>query len=233
MKPGKRYIEQQKQVDRSKLYSPTEAMTLLKSLASAKFDETVELHVALGIDPRQSDQQLRGTLSLPNGTGTTTRIAVIAGADKLSEARQAGADHVGSEELVEQIQNGWLDFDLVITTPDMMAKVGKLGKILGAKGLMPNPKSGTVTTNVAAAVKEFKAGRLEYKNDKAGIVHMIVGKASFSVEKLVENLSVVYDTLQKVKPSKAKGIYFRSISLCSTMSPGIFIEPLKVKWKEA
>ena len=233
MKSGKRYLEQQKLVDRTKMYSPSEAVSLLKSFSSAKFVETLELHVALGIDPRQSDQQLRGTLSLPNGTGTTTRIAVIAGADKLSEARQAGADHVGSEDLVEQIQNGFLDFDLVITTPDMMAKVGRLGKILGAKGLMPNPKSGTVTTNLTSAIQEFKAGRLEYKNDKAGIIHIIIGKKSFPVEKLVENLAVVYDTLQKVKPSKAKGIYFRSISLCATMSPGIFIEPLKVKWKEA
>ena len=233
MKSGKRYLEQQKLVDRTKMYSPSEAVNLLKSFSSAKFDETLELHVALGIDPRQSDQQLRGTLSLPNGTGTTTRIAVIAGADKLNEARKAGADHVGSEDLVEQIQNGFLDFDLVITTPDMMAKVGRLGKILGAKGLMPNPKSGTVTTNLTSAIQEFKAGRLEYKNDKAGIIHIIIGKKSFPVEKLVENLAVVYDTLQKVKPSKAKGIYFRSISLCATMSPGIFIEPLKVKWKEA
>ena len=233
MKPAKQYVEKQKLVDRSKMHSPTEALTLLKSLPKAKFDETVEIHVNLGIDPRQSDQQLRGTLSLPHGTGRQVRVAVIVGPDRVAEARQAGADHVGSEDLVEQIQGGWMDFDLVITTPDMMAKVGKLGKVLGAKGLMPNPKSGTVTTNIASAVQEFKAGRLEYKNDKAGIVHMSIGKVSFSVENLKANLEAVYDTLIKVKPSKSKGVYIRSISLCSTMSPGLFIEPLKVKWKEA
>lgn len=233
MKPAKQYVEKQKLIDREKTFSPTEALSLLKSLPKAKFDETVEIHVNLGIDPRQSDQQLRGTLSLPHGTGKSIKIAVIAGGDKVAEARQAGADHVGSEELIEQIQGGWMDFDLVITTPDMMSKVGKLGKTLGAKGLMPNPKSGTVTTNIASAVKEFKAGRLEYKNDKAGIIHMSIGKISFPVEKLKENLEAVYDTLVKVKPSKSKGIYIRSISLCSTMSPGVFIEPLKVKWKEA
>ena len=233
MKKSKRYVEMQALVNSEKLFTPIEAMTLLETLPKAKFDETVELHVQLGIDPRQSDQQLRGTLSLPNGTGKSIRIAVIASSDKLEGARKAGADFVGSEDLVEQIQGGWMDFDLLITTPDMMAKVGKLGKILGAKGLMPNPKSGTVTLNIAAAVEEFKAGKLEYKNDKAGIVHVIIGKRSFDMKKLKENFDAVYDTLVKVKPSKSKGVYIRSISMCSTMSSGIFIEPLKVKWKEA
>jgi len=230
---GKLYKEKLKLVDRSKLYSPTEALSLLKELPGAKFDETLEIHVRLGIDPKQSDQQLRGTLSLPHGTGRSVRIAVVAGADKQTEAKQAGADHVGGEDLVEKMQSGWLDFDLVITTPDMMSKVGKLGKILGAKGLMPNPKSGTVTANIAEAVKEFKTGRTEYRNDKHGIIHLALGKKSFSVENLKQNLDAVYDTLLKVKPSKSKGVYFRSISLSSTMSPGVFLEPLKVKWKEA
>jgi len=233
MKPSKKRVEQLALVDREKLFSPVEALTLLQSIPAAKFDESVEMHIHLGIDPRQSDQQLRGTLSLPHGTGKTIRIAVIAGSDKINEARQAGADHVGSEDLIEQIQGGFSDFDLVITTPDMMAKVGKLGKILGAKGLMPNPKSGTVTLQLASAIQEFKAGRLEYRNDKAGIIHLAIGKRSFSVDQLRDNLNAVYDTLVKVKPSKAKGIYMRSISLCSTMSPGISIEPMKVKWKEA
>ncbi len=233
MKKSKRYVEMQALVDTEKLFTPIEAMTLLETLPKAKFDETVELHVQLGIDPRQSDQQLRGTLSLPNGTGKSIRIAVIASSDKLEGARKAGADFVGSEDLVEQIQGGWMDFDLLLTTPDMMAKVGKLGKILGAKGLMPNPKSGTVTLNIASAVEEFKAGKLEYKNDKAGIVHVIIGKRSFDLKKLKENFDAVYDTLVKVKPSKSKGVYIKSISMCSTMSSGIFIEPLRVKWKEA
>ncbi len=233
MRHGKKYVEKQKLVDKSILFSPVEALNKLKDLSFAKFDETVELHFNLGIDPRHSDQQLRGTLSLPKGTGKSIRIAVIAGADKLNEARQAGADHVGSEDLVEKIQTGWLDFDLVITTPDMMAKVGKLGKILGAKGLMPNPKSGTVTTNLETTIKEFKAGKLEYKNDKAGIVHIIIGKMSFPIDNLKANFDAVYDTVVKAKPAKSKGIYIKSISLSSTMSPGVFIEPLKVKWKEA
>jgi large subunit ribosomal protein L1 len=233
MRRGKKYIEKQKLVDRSKVFSPSEALSLLRQASYAKFDETVELHFNLGIDPRHSDQQLRGTLTLPKGTGKAIKIAVIAGSDKLNEARQAGADHVGSEDLVEKIQGGWLDFDLVITTPDMMAKVGKLGKILGAKGLMPNPKSGTVTTNLEAAIKEFKAGKLEYKNDKAGLVHIVIGKLSFPDENLRENFDAVYETVVKAKPAKSKGIYIKSISLCSTMSPGLFIEPLKVKWKEA
>jgi large subunit ribosomal protein L1 len=233
MKATKKRASQQALVDREKLFSPTEAIQLLQSLPAAKFDETVEVHFHLGIDPRQSDQQLRGTLSLPHGSGKSVRIAVIAGSDKVNEAKQAGADVVGSEDLIEQIQGGFFEFDLVITTPDMMAKVGKLGKILGSKGLMPNPKSGTVTPNLESAIREFKAGRLEYKNDKAGIIHMVIGKRSFSAAQLRENLDAVYDTLQKVKPSKAKGVYVRSISLCSTMSPGIFIEPMKVKWKEA
>ena len=232
MKKGKAYLEKTKLVDRDKSYSPVEALRVLREVAFAKFDETVELHFNLGIDPRQSDQQIRGTLVLPHGTGKSIRIAVITN-EKQRECQDAGADVVGSDDLIEQIQGGWMEFDLVITSPDMMAKVGRLGKTLGAKGLMPNPKSGTVTPNVVQAIKEFKAGKLEYRNDKTGIVHIVIGKKSFSDQQLLENLDAVYEVIQKVKPSKSKGVYLKSISMCTTMSPGLFIEPLKTKWKEA
>lgn len=231
MKSGKKYLEKAKLVE-ARSYSPDEALALVKTLSYAKFDETVEVHINLGIDPRQSDQQVRGTLMLPHGTGKKLKIAVITSGEKQAAAKQAGADFVGGEDLVEQIQGGWLDFDLLITSPDMMAKVGKLGKTLGAKGLMPNPKSGTVTPNVAEAVAEFKAGKLEYKNDKAGSIHSIIGKLSFSEASLKENFKTLYDAIVKAKPSKSKGVYIRSVSLCSTMSPGIILEPVEAKWKE-
>ncbi len=231
MNRGKKYLEKVTLVE-DRNYSPDEAISLLKTLSFAKFDETVEVHFNLGIDPRHADQQIRGTLILPNGTGKTLKIAVITSGEKQAAAKQAGADVVGGEDLVDQIQGGWLDFDLLITSPDMMAKVGKLGKVLGAKGLMPNPKSGTVTPNVAEAVKDFKSGKLEYKNDKAGSVHSIVGKLSFPAENIKSNFMALYDALVKAKPSKSKGVYLKSISLCSTMSPGIFLEPQQVKWKE-
>ncbi len=232
MRRGKKYLEKEKLVVRDKLHSPVEAVSLLKDLAFANFDESIEAHFNLGIDPRQSDQQIRGTLVLPHGTGKVVKILVIASGDKLSEATDAGADYVGSDDMIEKIQGGWFDFDLVLTTPDMMAKVGRLGKTLGTKGMMPNPKSGTVTVNIADAVREFKAGKVEYKNDKSGVVHVMIGKKSFLNQKLLENFYAVYDTLQKVKPPKAKGIYLKTLFLCCTMSKGISIEPLKIKWKE-
>lgn len=230
MKRGKQYKESAKKVDREKLYNPKDAFSVIKECAYAKYDETVEVHFNLGIDPRHADQQLRGTLVLPNGSGKSIRVAVIASGDKLKEAKDAGADFADSEDLIEKIQGGWLDFDVLITTPDMMAKVGKLGRVLGAKGLMPNPKSGTVTPNISVAVKEFKAGKVEYRNDKAGLIHLGIGKISFPVEKLAENFDLVYDTLLKVKPAKAKGNYMKSISASSSSGVGFFLDPVKAKW---
>jgi large subunit ribosomal protein L1 len=232
MKKGKKYIEKAKKVDREKLYSPEDAIVLLKELKNEKFDETVEIHFNLGIDPRHSDQQLRGTMVLPNGTGKDVVVLVLAQGEKVSEAKEAGADYVGCEEYIEKIQKGWFEFDLVIATPDVMSKVGRLGRQLGSKGLMPNPKTGTVTMNVADAVKEFKAGKVEYRNDKTGIIHLILGKTSFDNTRLQENFLAVYDAILKAKPVKSKGVYMRSVSICSTMSPGIFIEPMKIKWKD-
>lgn len=231
MKTGKKYLEKAPLVEK-RPYSPGEAVALVKTLSYAKFDETVEVHINLGIDPRQSDQQVRGTLILPHGTGRKMKIAVITSGDKQASAKQAGADFVGGEDLVDQIQGGWLDFDLLITSPEMMAKVGKLGKTLGAKGLMPNPKSGTVTPNVAEAVTEFKAGKLEYKNDKAGSIHSVIGKVSFPEAALKENFKALFDAIVKAKPSKSKGVYIKSVTLCSTMSPGVLLEPVEAKWKE-
>jgi len=233
MKRGKKYLEKEALVAVDTLYSPVEAMKLIKQTQVAKFDETVEVHFNLGIDPRHADQQLRGTLSLPHGTGKSVRIVVIAGAEKQAEAKEAGADFVGAEDIIERIQGGWFEFDLVIATPDMMAKLGKLGRALGSKGLMPNPKSGTVTPNVASAVKSFKSGRLEYRNDKGGLIHLRFGKVSFDESSLLDNFVSIYDTLVKAKPSKAKGVYLKSITVCTTMGPGIKLEPLKVRWKEA
>lgn len=229
---GKKYIESAKKVDREKLYSPKEALSLVKDVAYANFDETIEIHFNLGIDPRHADQQLRGTLVLPHGTGKSVKVAVLAQGDKATAATKAGADEVGADDLIEKIQGGWLDFDVLIATPDMMAKIGKLGRVLGAKGLMPNPKSGTVTTDVENTVKEFKAGKVEYRNDKTGIIHIGIGKKSFSDENLVDNFMLVYDTLLKVKPAKAKGIYMRSISVSSAQGVGVYVEPMKVKWEE-
>jgi large subunit ribosomal protein L1 len=229
---GKKYRNSLEQIDKSFLYSPKEAFLLLKKIACSNFDETIETHFNLGIDPRHADQQLRGTLVLPNGTGKSLKIAVIAQGDNEKKALSAGADEVGNDDLIGKIENGWLEFDILIATPDMMSKLGKLGRVLGSRGLMPNPKSGTVTTDIENTVKEFKSGKVEYRNDKTGIIHIGIGKKSFSEESLVDNFMLVYDTLLKAKPSKSKGVYLRSISVSSSQSPGFFIEPTKLKWKE-
>lgn len=231
MSRGKRYQESVKQFDVEKLYEPIEALQKVKELARAKFDETIEVHIKLGIDPRHADQQVRGTVSLPHGTGKTRRVLVFAKGDKAKEAEQAGADVVGAEDLQEKIQGGWLDFDVAVATPDMMSIVGRLGKILGPRGLMPNPKSGTVTFDVARTIKELKAGRIEYRVDKTSIVHAPIGKASFSMEALEDNFNTFTDALIKAKPAAAKGQYMRSISVCSTMGPGIRVNPVTVMQK--
>lgn len=233
MKRSKRYKEKAALIDSMNLYSPKDAINLVKQTSDAKFDETIEVHFNLGIDPRHADQQIRGTLSLPHGTGKTITIAVVTQGEKIKEAQEAGADYVGSEELLEKIQNeNWFEFDLLIATPDMMSKVGRLGKILGTKGLMPSPKSGTVTNDLASSVKEFKAGKIEYRNDKTGIIHLPVGKKSFTDDALYDNYKTIYDVIEKVKPTKAKGVYMRSIAMCSTMGPSVRLEPMKNKWKE-
>ncbi|MBM7583438.1 large subunit ribosomal protein L1 [Caldicoprobacter guelmensis] len=228
MKRGKRYQELLKLVDRTKLYDPEEAVRLVKQTANAKFDETVEVAVRLGVDPRHADQQVRGTVVLPNGTGKTVKVLVFAKGDKAREAEEAGADYVGAEELVTRIQNeGWLDFDVCVATPDMMAVVGRLGRILGPRGLMPNPKAGTVTMEVGKAVRDIKAGKVEYRVDKAGIVHVPIGKASFEENKLLENLRALIEAIVRAKPAAAKGTYLKSIVLSSTMGPGIKVNPAK------
>jgi len=231
MKRGKKYLEALKKIDRNRLYEPGEALQLVKELASAKFDETVELSVRLGVDPRHADQQVRGTVGLPHGTGKTRRVLVFAKGEKVKEAEEAGADVVGGEELAEKIRGGWLDFDVAVATPDMMGVVGKLGKILGPRGLMPNPKSGTVTFDIARTVKELKAGRIEFRVDKTAIVHGPIGKVSFEVEKLRENFNAFMEALIKAKPPAAKGQYLRSIAVSSTMGPGIKINPVSVMQK--
>lgn len=228
MKRGKRYQELLKLVDRTKLYDPEEAVRLVKQTANAKFDETVEVAVRLGVDPRHADQQVRGTVVLPHGTGKTVKVLVFAKGDKAREAEEAGADYVGAEELVTRIQNeGWLDFDVCVATPDMMAMVGRLGRILGPRGLMPNPKAGTVTMEVGKAVRDIKAGKVEYRVDKAGIVHVPIGKASFEENKLLENLRALIEAIVRAKPAAAKGTYLKSIVLSSTMGPGIKVNPAK------
>ena len=206
-------------------YTPKAALELAKEVSTAKFDETIEAHFRLGIDTRQADQQLRGTVSLPNGSGKTVRVAVFAEGAAADAAKEAGAEIVGSDDLIQDIQKGMLDFDATVATPDQMAKVGRLGKILGTRGLMPNPKLGTVTTDVAKAVKELKGGRVEYRADRYGIAHVIIGKASFSVEQLVKNYGTVYDELIRMKPAASKGKYVKSISISSTMGPGIPVDP--------
>lgn len=226
---GKRYAEVSQKVDRDHLYSPSEALGLVRELAKAKFDETIELSMKLGLDVRKADQQVRGTVSLPKGTGKSVRVVVFAQADKAREAREAGAEEVGDNDLAEKIQKGWLDFDVAIATPDMMPVVGKLGKILGPRGLMPNPKSGTVTADVAKAVQEVKAGKIEYKTDRHANIHAIIGKASFAVEDLRENYLTVVDEVLRAKPSAAKGKYLRSVTISSTMGPGIPIDPNRPK----
>jgi len=229
---GKKYKESLSKVDRETLYGIAEAVDLVKSLASAKFDETVELAVRLGVDPRKADQIVRGTLSLPEGTGRTNRVAVFAAGDAAAEARAAGADVVGADDLVAQINGGFLDFDVAIATPDLMGQVGSLGRVLGPRGLMPNPKTGTVTTDVGKAVTEFKGGRVEYRTDKVGNVHIRVGKASFERDRLVKNIRAVIDELQRAKPAAAKGRYFLSVTVSSTMGPGVHIDPLKARFAE-
>jgi large subunit ribosomal protein L1 len=232
MKRGKKYIEKAALVNRETLYAPAAAIKLVKEAQVAKFDETVEIHFKLGIDPRHADQQIRGTVALPNGTGKTIKIVAITKPENIKAVEEAGADYAGSEDIIEKIQGGWFDYDLVIASPDMMAKVGRLGKQLGAKGLMPSPKSGTVTPDVVNAIKEFKSGKIEYRNDKTGIIHTIIGKLSFDEAKLKENFDVIYDVIAKAKPSKSKGVYIQSISISATMGPGVFVEPSQTKWKE-
>ena len=229
MKHGKKYLEAAKAVDNAILYDPADAIALVKKTAVAKFDETVEVHIRTGCDGRHADQQIRGAVVLPNGTGKKVRVLVFAKGAKADEAQAAGADYVGEMELVPKIQNeGWLDFDVVVATPDMMGVVGRLGRILGPKGLMPNPKAGTVTMDVAKAVKEIKAGKIEYRLDKSNIIHCPIGKASFTEEQLSENLKTLLDQLIKVRPAAVKGQYMKSITLASTMGPGVRVNPTKI-----
>ena len=225
---GKKYIESAKLIDKSALYNPLEALDLTLKTAKANFDETIELHVRLGVDPRHADQQVRGAVVLPNGTGKTVRVLVFAKGDKATEAEQAGADFVGADELVQKIQSeNWFEYDVVVATPDMMGVVGRIGRVLGPKGLMPNPKSGTVTFDVAKAIEEIKAGKVEYRVDKTAIVHCPIGKKSFGTEKLKQNFNALMDALVKAKPSAAKGQYLKSVSVSSTMGPGAKINPTK------
>ena len=229
MKHGKKYNEAAKQVDRAALYDPAEAIALVKKTAIAKFDETVEVHIRTGCDGRHAEEQIRGAVVLPNGTGKTVRVLVFAKGDKVNEAEAAGADYVGGDELIPKIQNeGWLDFDVVVATPDMMGVVGRLGKILGPKGLMPNPKAGTVTMDVTKAINDIKAGKIEYRLDKANIVHCPIGKASFSEEQLLENFNALMGAIIKAKPSALKGQYLRSVTLSSTMGPGVRVNSMKI-----
>lgn len=228
MKRGKNYLESIKLVDKNMLYNPKEALDLVLQTAKAKFDETIEVHVRLGVDPRHADQQVRGAVVLPHGTGKTVKVLVFAKGDKAKEAEAAGADFVGAEELVDKIQKeNWFDYDVVVATPDMMGVVGRLGKILGPKGLMPNPKSGTVTFDVAKAIADIKAGKVEYRVDKTAIVHVPIGKKSFGTEKLMDNFHTLMEAIVKAKPAAAKGQYIKSVTVTSTMGPGIKINPAK------
>lgn len=228
-KHGKKYQESMKLVDREKLYDPEEAIKLVPEIAKAKFDETVEVHLKLGVDGRHADQQVRGAIVLPHGTGKSKKVLVFAKGDKAAEAEDAGADYVGSDEYVAKIQNeNWFEFDSVVATPDMMGVVGRLGRVLGPKGLMPNPKSGTVTFDVGKAVNEIKAGKVEYRLDKTNIIHVPIGKASFGPEKLAENFNALMEAIIKARPASAKGTYLRSVTLTTTMGPGIKINGAKV-----
>ncbi len=229
MKRGKKYIEAAKTIDRAVQYDTEEAISLVKKSAVAKFDETIECHIRTGCDGRHADQQIRGAVVLPNGTGKTVKVLVFAKGAKADEAEAAGADFVGGEELIPKIQNeGWFDFDVVVATPDMMGVVGRLGRVLGPKGLMPNPKSGTVTMDVTKAIEEIKAGKIEYRLDKANIVHVPVGKASFTEEQLTENFNALMDAIMKVKPAAVKGAYLKSVTLTSTMGPGVKVNTTKL-----
>jgi len=227
---GKKYQEAAKLVE-EKLYDAVEAVELVKKTATAKFDETIEVSVRLGVDPKYADQQVRGAVVLPHGTGKTKRVLVFAKGEKVNEAEAAGADFVGSDEIVTKIQGGWCDFDVAVATPDMMGTVGRLGKILGPRGLMPNPKLGTVTMDLTRAINEIKAGKIEYRTDKAGNIHVPIGKASFDAAKLLENLQTLIDTLIKVRPAAAKGQYMRTVTLSATMGPGVQVNPSKTSGK--
>ena len=224
-KKGKKYLEAAKAVDATKQYTPEEAVNLLKKIDFAKFDETVEVAYRLNVDPKQADQQIRGAVVLPNGTGKTSKVIVFAQGDPAKAAEDAGADIVGAEDLVQKIQDGWLDFDVAVATPPMMAQVGRLGRILGPKGLMPNPKTGTVTMDTAKAVNDIKAGQVAYRVDKAGIIHAPIGKKSFDADKLLENFKAMNDIVLKARPASTKGIYIKSLTLTSTMAPGIKVNP--------
>ena len=228
MKRGKKYVEAAKLVDRTVQYDPAEAIDLVKKTAVAKFDETIEAHIRLGVDGRHADQQVRGAVVLPHGTGKKVRVLVFAKGDKVAEAEAAGAEYVGGEELIPKIQNeGWFEFDVVVATPDMMGVVGRLGRVLGPKGLMPNPKAGTVTMDVTKAVNDIKAGKIEYRLDKANIIHCPVGKASFTAEQLNDNFNTLMDAIVKAKPASAKGQYMKSVTITSTMGPGVKVSTVK------
>ena len=229
MKRGKKYLEAAKSIDRATLYDPAEAIGLAKKAAVAKFDETIEVHIRTGCDGRHADQQIRGAVVLPHGTGKAVKVLVFAKGTKLDEAQAAGADFVGGEELIPKIQNeGWLDFDVVVATPDMMGVVGRLGRVLGPKGLMPNPKAGTVTMDVTKAVNDIKAGKIEYRLDKANIIHVPIGKSSFSEEQLADNFQTLIDAVNKANPATLKGQYMKSVSVAPIMGPGVKINPLKL-----
>lgn len=223
-KRGKNYQEAEKLIDRTKQYNIAEAVTLLKEASKAKFDETVEVAYRLGVDPKKADENIRGAVVLPHGTGKTQRVLVFAKGDKIKEAEEAGADYIGDADVIQKINDGWFDFDVVVATPDMMAEVGKLGRVLGPKGLMPNPKTGTVTFEVEKAVNDIKAGKVEYRVDKSSNLHVPIGKVSFEDEKLVENFATMMDTIVKAKPQASKGVYVRNVTLASTMGPGIKID---------
>jgi large subunit ribosomal protein L1 len=230
MAQGKRYVDAAKRFDLTQLHGPTEAIDLVKTLSAAKFDETVEMVVQLGVDPRKADQQVRGTVALPSGTGKDVKVAVFAQGDAAAEARAAGADFVGAEDLVAQVEGGMMDFDVAIATPDLMAQVAKLGRALGPRGLMPNPKTGTVTTDVGKAVTEFKGGRVEYRTERQGAnVHVPIGKASFDAESLLANFRAVVEELQRAKPASAKGRYFKRVAVSSTMGPGVKVDPNRLR----
>ncbi|MEH6906067.1 MULTISPECIES: 50S ribosomal protein L1 [Neobacillus] len=230
-KKGKKYLEASKLVDRLKAYPIAEAIDLAKKTNFTKFDATLEVAFRLGVDPKKADQQIRGAVVLPNGTGKTQRVLVFAKGEKVKEAEAAGADYVGDAEYINKIQQGWFEFDVIVATPDMMGEVGKLGRVLGPKGLMPNPKTGTVTFDVTRAINEIKAGKVEYRVDKSGNIHVPIGKASFENEKLVENFNTIFETMVKVKPSAAKGTYMKNVTVASTMGPGVKVDPSSVTVK--
>jgi large subunit ribosomal protein L1 len=226
---NKKAIEEKFELEKE--YDPEEAISICKDAAYARFDESVEVHFSLGIDPRHADQLVRGTMTLPNGTGKDVRIVVITDDENTSPILEAGAIECGLDDVLKKISDGWLDFDLMIATPKVMPKLGKLGRLLGARGLMPSPKSGTVTTDIITTVKEFKAGKVEFRNDKEGNLHLLIGKVGFDSDQLLENFMEVYSQVNKLKPSKSKGVYLKSITICSTMGPGVKIKPMDVKWK--